>query len=169
MAWMGGLARYKSVREYLQGTFDRRYHSLDQMLHKGTLPVKLKEEMSSCLSHSNPEEIFERVNRLRDKFKANLYDCKCPFVLRHGDLHGRNVIVSRSSPRRILGSIDWDFGGSYATSLAHPDRDQGTDERVKQAEELSHYEFLLHLVGKRCSPDAELSYLMTALYVLDYY
>ncbi|KAG6380789.1 kinase-like domain-containing protein [Boletus reticuloceps] len=169
---------YKSVREYLQGTFDRRYHYLDQMLHKGTLPVKFKEEMSNCLSHSNPEEIFERVNRLRDKFKANLYDCEYPFVLRHGDLHGRNVIVSRSSPRRILGIIDWDFGGSHALpfvdddfELAHPDRDHDMDERVKHADELSHYEFLLHrLVGKRCSPDAELSYLMTAtrLYVLDY-
>ncbi|KAF8433530.1 kinase-like domain-containing protein [Boletus edulis BED1] len=169
---------YKSVREYLQAVLDRRYHYLDQMLHKGTLPAKCKEEMSKLFSHSTLEEVLERVKRLREKFKANPYDRKYPFVLRHGDLHGRNVLVSRSSPRRILGIIDWDFGGSHALpfadsgfELAYPDSDRDTNERIKQAEELQDSELLLdRVVGQPCSSDAKLKYWMTSTrsYVLDF-
>ncbi|KAF8131674.1 hypothetical protein EV363DRAFT_1330704, partial [Boletus edulis] len=163
---------YTSVREYLQAVLDH------QMLHKDTLPAKCKEEMSKLFSHSTLEEVLERVKRLREKFKANPYDRKYPFVLRHGDLHGRNVLVSRSSPRRILGIIDWDFGGSHALpfadsgfELAYPDSDRDTNERIKQAEELQDSELLLdRVVGQPCSSDAKLKYWMTSTrsYVLDF-
>ncbi|KAG6373874.1 kinase-like domain-containing protein [Boletus reticuloceps] len=112
---------YESVREYVQAVFDRQFHYLDQILHKSTLlahEAKFKEEMMSCLRVSTPEEIFERVKSKRDGFRAHPYDCEHPFVLRHGDLHGRNVIVSHSSPRCILGIIDWDFGGSHVLPFA---------------------------------------------------
>ncbi|KAF8131675.1 kinase-like domain-containing protein [Boletus edulis] len=161
---------YKSVREYLQAVLDRRYHYLDQMLHKGTLPTNF--------SYSTLEEIFELVRCLREKFKANPYDRKYPFVLRHGDLHGRNVIVSRSSPRRILGIIDWDFSGSHALpfadsdfELAYPESDQDTNKRVKQAEELQDSGLLLdRVIGEPCSWDAKLKYWTTStkFYILDF-
>lgn len=74
---------------------------------------------------------------------AQPYDCNYPFVLRHGDLHGRNVMVSHSSPRRILAILDWDFGGSHALPLADeafevssPDTNENIDVRVKQGDEL---------------------------------
>ncbi|KIO03211.1 hypothetical protein M404DRAFT_27207 [Pisolithus tinctorius Marx 270] len=118
------------------------------MLHKGTLlahEAEFREEMSKCLQSLTPEEAFELVKRKRDDFMAQSYDWKYPFVLRHGDLHGRNVIVSRSSPRLILAILDWDFGGSHALPLADqafevssPDTDENTDARIKQAEKLHH-------------------------------
>ena len=41
-----------------------------------------------------PEDAFERVKSKRDEFIAHPYNqCEYPFVLRHGDLYGRDVIV----------------------------------------------------------------------------
>ena len=70
---------------------------MDQMLHKDTLSAHetvFRQEMSDRLSNLTPEDAFERVKSKRDDFIAHPYDrCKYPVVLRHGDLHGRNVIV----------------------------------------------------------------------------
>ncbi len=66
------------------------------MLHKGTLSAyetEFRREMSKGLSNLTPEEAFERVKGKRDDYIAHPYNCKYPFVLRHGDLHGRNVVV----------------------------------------------------------------------------
>ncbi|KAF8557540.1 hypothetical protein OG21DRAFT_276376 [Imleria badia] len=87
---------YKSVQEYVHSVFDRQFHYMDQMLHKHTLPVHeadFRKEMSESLFNLTPDEAFERVKRKRDDFIAHPYNCEYPFVLRHGDLHGRNVIV----------------------------------------------------------------------------
>lgn len=67
---------------------------MDQMLHKDTLSAHEAEsrlEMSDCLSNLTLEDAFQRVKSKRDDFIAN--QCEYPFVLQHGDLHGRNVIV----------------------------------------------------------------------------
>ena len=69
---------------------------MDQMLHKGTLSAhepEFRDEMSRWLVNLSPEDAFERVKSKRDNFIAHLYHCEYPFVLRHGDLHGRNVVV----------------------------------------------------------------------------
>ena len=92
------LHRYNSVQEYVQSVFNRRFHYMDQMLHKGMLSgheTEFREEMSDYLYNLTPEDVFERVNSKRDDFIAHPYQCEYPFVLRHGDLHhdGRNVIV----------------------------------------------------------------------------
>ncbi|KAI6146657.1 hypothetical protein BKA82DRAFT_4154617, partial [Pisolithus tinctorius] len=60
---------YASVREYVQSVFDRQFHHMDQMLHKGTL---------LCLQSLTPEEAFELVKRKRDDFMAQSYDWKYP-------------------------------------------------------------------------------------------
>ncbi|KAI6044238.1 hypothetical protein EDC04DRAFT_2643684 [Pisolithus marmoratus] len=144
---------YESVREYIQSVFDRQFHYMDQILHKGILSTReavFREEASLYLRSLTLEEAFERVKSKRDDFMAQPYDCEYPFVLRHGDLHGRNVIVSRTSPRRILAILDWDFGGSHALPFADegfevssPDRSENTDVRIQQAEEI--YRAQLHL------------------------
>ncbi|KAI6146648.1 hypothetical protein BKA82DRAFT_4154565 [Pisolithus tinctorius] len=106
----------------LQSVFDRQFHHMDQMLRKGTLSAyeaEYRKEMSECLRNLTLEEAFELIKRKRDDFMAQPYDCKYPFVLRHGDLHGRNVMVRYPFfPRRILAILDWDFGGSHALPLA---------------------------------------------------
>jgi hypothetical protein len=89
--------RYDSVQEYVRSVFDREFHYMDQMLHKGMLSAhetEFRKEMNDHLSNLTPEDAFERVKSKRDDFIAHPYDqCEYPFVLRHGDLHGRNVIV----------------------------------------------------------------------------
>ncbi|KIO11077.1 hypothetical protein M404DRAFT_994755 [Pisolithus tinctorius Marx 270] len=135
--------------------------------------AEFREEMSECHASLTPEEAFELVKKARDDFMAQPYGCNYPFVLRHGDLHGRNVMVryvpllsgvfqmeiipplSRSSPRRILAILDWDFGGSNALPLAdrnfevsHPDSSEKTDVWIQQAEEISCAQLqLAQLVG----------------------
>ncbi|KAI9566733.1 hypothetical protein HD554DRAFT_2114707 [Boletus coccyginus] len=82
-----------------RSVFDRKFYHMDQMLHKGTLSAheaQFREEIKQCLFKLSPEDAFECVKSKRDDFMAHPYDCEYPFVLRHGDLHGRNVIVSRS-------------------------------------------------------------------------
>lgn len=69
---------------------------MDQMLHKDTVSTheaEFRAEMSRWLSHLTPEGAFELVKSKRDDFIAHPYNCEYPFVLRHGDLHGRNIIV----------------------------------------------------------------------------
>ncbi|KAF8549012.1 hypothetical protein OG21DRAFT_648776 [Imleria badia] len=88
---------YESVQEYVRSVFDRQFHYMDQMLHENTLSAhepEFGEKINKRLFNLTPEEAFERVKYKRDEFIAHPYDCEYPFVLRHGDLHGRNVIVS---------------------------------------------------------------------------
>ena len=90
------LYRYESVQEYVQSVFDRQFHYMDQMLHKDTLSAHaaaFREEISKWLLNLNPDDAFERVKNKREDFIARPYHCEYPFVLRHGDLHGRNIIV----------------------------------------------------------------------------
>ncbi|KAI6138592.1 kinase-like domain-containing protein [Pisolithus tinctorius] len=170
---------YESVREYLQSVFDRQFHHMDQMLRKGTLSAyeaEYRKEMSECLRNLTLEEAFELIKRKRDDFMAQPYDCKYPFVLRHGDLHGRNVMVSHSSPRRILAILDWDFGGSHALPLADeafevssPDSNENTDVRVKQGDELFNTLLQINKLVGFLPSDDQLTKLVASmkLYVLD--
>ena len=117
------------MQEYVRSVFDREFHYMDQTLPKDTLSAhetKFRLEISDHLSNLTPENAFERVKSKRDHFIAHSYNqCECPFVLRHGDLHRRNIgtfgifsklvlpdklTFSHSSPRRILAILDWDFG-----------------------------------------------------------
>ncbi|KAG6333039.1 hypothetical protein ID866_6047 [Astraeus odoratus] len=121
------LGRYKSLREWAGSIYDREFHYMDQILHKGTLPqyeATFREEMEAWLVYLTPEQAFDRIARKRNEFHSLTeppFHVDYPFVLRHGDLHGRNIIVSHSSPRRIMAVIDWDFGGSHALPFADKD------------------------------------------------
>ncbi|KAI9566746.1 hypothetical protein HD554DRAFT_2040106 [Boletus coccyginus] len=112
---------YESVQEYVQSVFDRQFHYTDQMLHKDTLSAHEAEfrEIGQCLFNLSPEDAFERVKSKRDDFIIHPYQGEYPFVLRHGDLHGRNVIAS------------W------------LDNDENVGVRVKQAEEVYHSQLLI--------------------------
>ncbi|KIO03209.1 hypothetical protein M404DRAFT_1001483 [Pisolithus tinctorius Marx 270] len=107
---------------------------------------------------------------------AQSYDWKYPFVLRHGDLHGRNVIVSHSSPRRILAILDWDFGGSHALPFADkafevssPDSDENTDVRITQAKGLYHTQLQIDELVGFLPRDDQLTKLVASmkLFILD--
>lgn len=53
------------------------------------------------------------LGRKKDDLKATYDIPDEPFVLVHGDLHGRNILVRGD---RILAIIDWEFAGSYPLS-----------------------------------------------------
>ncbi|KAG6332047.1 hypothetical protein ID866_7040 [Astraeus odoratus] len=95
------------------------------MLHKAQHSqheAAFREETASWLVHFNPEQAFDCIARKRNLEAP--FNNVCAFVLRHGDLHGRNIIMredfsgSHSSPRRMTVVINWNFGGSYALPFA---------------------------------------------------
>ena len=47
----------------------------------------------------------------------NPFDAGFPNIgeitLTHGDIHPRNIIVSRTSPPKVLALVDWEFVGWY--------------------------------------------------------
>ena len=81
------------MQEYIQSVLDRQFHYMDQILHKDRLSSYEAEFRAEWFFDFTPEDAFERVKSQRDEFIAHPYNCEYPFVLRHGDLHGRNVIV----------------------------------------------------------------------------
>ena len=74
-----------------------------------------------------------------------------------------NPTFSRSSPRRILAIIDWDFGGSHALPFADqafepswPDSDETDDVREKQAEEAYNSQLLIDKLAGTLPYDTQL-------------
>lgn len=51
-------------------------------------------------------------DQIDDPWRSLLSD-ESPIVLTHGDLHQSNIIVSSSSPTRVLAIIDWEQSGWY--------------------------------------------------------
>lgn len=87
-----------------------------------------------------------------------------------------NPASSRSSPRRILAIVDWDFGGSHVLpfadhnfELSSPDSDQDAEAYDKQGDEL--FDSHLHINRLVGAPpeDRQLTKLVysTKLYILD--
>ncbi|KAF8515216.1 kinase-like domain-containing protein [Gautieria morchelliformis] len=147
---------YESLREWVLSCFDRQIHYFDQMLHHETLKqweARFKMEMEDWLHLLTPETVLEKIKSKRDAFihaDQLPFDSSHPFVLRHGDFHGRNVLVSRTSPRTIVAVIDWDFGGSQALPLADDDFEviSGPDD-AKEAQEQEHWRKRIdELIGK---------------------
>ena len=81
------------MQEYIQSVLDRQFHYMDQILHKDGLSAYEAEFTENWFSDLTPEGAFESAKSQRDDFIARPYNPEYPFVLRHGDMHGRNVIV----------------------------------------------------------------------------
>ena len=91
-------SRYESLHEWALSCFDHQIHYFDQMLHHQTLKQweeEFKEEMSDWLHLLTPEMVLDRMKTQRDAFDTDPspMDPSHPFMLRHGDFHGRNVII----------------------------------------------------------------------------
>ncbi|KAF8530666.1 hypothetical protein JB92DRAFT_2858704 [Gautieria morchelliformis] len=147
---------YESLREWVLSCFDRQIHYFDQMLHHEALKQwenQFKMEMNEWLDLLTPEIVLEKIKAKRDAFiQADRlpFDSSHPFVLRHGDFHGRNLLVSRTSPRTIVAVIDWDFGGSQALPLADKDFEViSGPEDEKEAREQEYWRKRIdELIGK---------------------
>jgi len=91
--------RYNTLREWALARFDRHIHYFDQMLHQQSLKQyedKFNMEMKTWLRLLTPETVLERLKSKRNAL-ANAsqlpFNSSHPFVLQHGDFHGRNVLV----------------------------------------------------------------------------
>ncbi|KAG6329712.1 hypothetical protein ID866_9376 [Astraeus odoratus] len=167
---------YNSLREWVGSVFDREFHYMDQMLHKGTLPqheAAFREEMEDRLVHLTPEQAFDRIARKRSEFHSLAeppFNVVYPFVLQHGDLHGRNIILSHSSPRRIIAVIDWDFGGSHVLPFADRYFEVISDpEDEREAEEQIRWHVKMAKLVGELPYDAALNSSLTSiqLHILD--
>lgn len=104
---------YQSTKEYILACYDREIH---YYIHASAddIDMDLFENMS----------IPAFVDQLREKRRALETESIAdePFVLVHGDFHGRNILIRGN---KIVAVLDWEFAGSYplSESLASGDVD----------------------------------------------
>jgi hypothetical protein len=79
---------------------------MDQILHKDGLSAYEVEFRENWFSDLTPEGAFESAKSQRNGFIAHPYNPEHPFVLRHGDMHGRNVIVRYVRTAKFLSQVD---------------------------------------------------------------
>jgi hypothetical protein len=146
------------------------------MLHRETLKEwedRFKMEMKDRLHLLTPETVLEAIKSKRDAFihaDQLPFDPSHPFVLRHGDFHGRDVLVrynrhtlifllwltvtclplSRTSPRTIVAVVDRDFGGSQALPFADDNFEVISDpDDETEAQEQEDWQKRIHeLIGR---------------------
>lgn len=92
---------YDTIQEYANSYLDGKVRYLSTLPSetnsgKAPLPTLLSEFKALEISLSKPD------------FRADE-----PFVLRHGDFHGRNIVVQGTD---IVGVVGWGFAGSYPLS-----------------------------------------------------
>ncbi|KAF8323668.1 hypothetical protein F5887DRAFT_1025705 [Amanita rubescens] len=175
--------RYGSVQEYVQSVFDRDFHYMDQLLHKGTLSAhetEFRREISNGLSNLTPEEAFERVKSKRHDFIAHPYNCEYPFMLRHGDLAERHSEACSAFSLKLIppeSFLDWDFGGSHALPFADRgfevcwlDLDDNIDAREEVADEIYRFKVTINQLAGAVPDDLKLNKLVysTKLDVLNW-
>ena len=93
--------------EYVLACYEKEIH---YYLHAS------EEDIDMDLFEEVPKESF--IKTLQDKRQALVEDENAflpeePFVLVHGDLHGRNIMMKDG---RIEAVLDWEFAGSYPLS-----------------------------------------------------
>ncbi|KAL9031078.1 MAG: hypothetical protein Q9196_000868 [Gyalolechia fulgens] len=110
----------------LQGSFDQECHEIAG----GEIPNHLPSETAFPVIGDKPGEcdvdwdLFKSVSRddwiaqLKAERSAIEHDSSAflpeePFVLVHGDVHGRNIMVTDGSVQAVL---DWEFAGAYPLS-----------------------------------------------------
>lgn len=97
---------YHSTKEYIMACYDR------EIYYYSHAPAA---DIDPGLFEKTSVQSF--IDQLREKRQAlamkNMIDE--PFVLVHGDFHGRNILVRGC---RIVAVLDWEFAGSYPLSEA---------------------------------------------------
>ncbi|KAI1189523.1 hypothetical protein F5B17DRAFT_390872 [Nemania serpens] len=95
---------YHSTKEYILACYDREIYYYSHA-PAANIDASLFETTS----------VHSFIDQLREKRQAlaaeNMVDE--PFVLVHGDFHGRNILVRGC---RIVAVLDWEFAGSYPLS-----------------------------------------------------
>ncbi|KAI1296117.1 kinase-like domain-containing protein [Xylaria venustula] len=126
---------YKTTKEYILSSYEREIHYYSHAT----------DDIDS--SFFDDVSVEEFVDELRKK-QAALADTNIvdePFVLVHGDFHGRNILAQGDQIKAI---IDWDFAGSYPLSEAlscddvnviDADNEETDEENTKWGLKIRHY------------------------------
>ncbi|KAI0975862.1 kinase-like domain-containing protein [Xylaria arbuscula] len=134
---------YKTTKEYILSTYEREIHYYSH----ATDDID-----SSLFDDVSVQEFVEELRKKQeDLADANIVDE--PFVLVHGDFHGRNILARGD---QITAVIDWEFAGSYPLSEAlsggdvdviDPDTEELDEENTKWGLKIRQY--IQHEVTKR--------------------
>ncbi|KAJ2996792.1 hypothetical protein NUW58_g857 [Xylaria curta] len=135
---------YKSTKEYVLASYDKEIYYYTHA--NEDIDMAFFDNVTIC----------EFVQRLRRK-RAALAEAAIvdePFVLAHGDFHGRNILAQGE---RIVAVLDWDFAGSYPLSellsggdidVVDADSEELDEENTVWGQEIRHY--IRHVVTERC-------------------
>ncbi|KAL8783919.1 MAG: hypothetical protein Q9195_009238 [Heterodermia aff. obscurata] len=136
---------YKSTRDYVLANYEKEIHyylyapeeNIDmgffEDVSKDAFITTLRDEQRALLENENaflPEE---------------------PFVLVHGDLHGRNIMMKEG---RVQAVLDWEFAGFYPLSelLGCTGVDVLEVETDEDEEENNHWsDLIVNLAGERAT------------------
>ncbi|KAI1137274.1 kinase-like domain-containing protein [Hypoxylon sp. FL0543] len=95
---------YRTTKEYILACYEREIYYYTHASEND-----IDEDLFTDIS---VEEFVEELRKKRDAL-ADTDFVDEPFVLVHGDFHGRNILVRGS---QVLAVLDWEFAGSYPLS-----------------------------------------------------
>ncbi|KAH8599529.1 kinase-like domain-containing protein [Bisporella sp. PMI_857] len=98
---------YKSVEEYVRAYYDKEIYYYSNGVISDFDDDSIEEESQRNKWIAQLKERREKLERWKVR--------KEPFVLVHGDLHGRNILMKDGE---IAAVLDWEFAGSYPLSEA---------------------------------------------------
>jgi len=98
---------YKTTEEYVLAYYDKEIYYYENAT---------VEDFEDTFEETQSRETF--VKHLKEERKTvKMWEArKEPFVLMHGDLHGRNILMT--SDGDLAAVLDWEFAGSYPLSEA---------------------------------------------------
>lgn len=98
---------YKSTKDYVLGCYDKEIYYYSHASEED-IDEDLFEEVAV-------QDFVESLQVTRKSIAEDdaAFSPDEPFVLVHGDLHGRNIMVKEG---RIVAVLDWEFAGSYPLS-----------------------------------------------------
>jgi Phosphotransferase enzyme family len=95
---------YKSTKDYMLACYDKEIYYYTHA-SEGDIDTDLFEDTSVT-------DFIEQLNKKRAALAATEMTDE-PFVLIHGDFHGRNILMKDDQVAAVL---DWEFAGSYPLS-----------------------------------------------------
>ncbi|KAL8964742.1 MAG: hypothetical protein Q9197_006823 [Variospora fuerteventurae] len=98
---------YNSTQQYVLACYDKEIY---YYIHAPATSIDWDLFESSSREDFVGELVSERDAIVQDD---SAFSPEEPFVLVHGDLHGRNIMVKDG---RITGILDWEFAGAYPLS-----------------------------------------------------
>jgi len=119
---------YSSTKEYVLACYDR------EIYYYTHAPVNMIEH--DLFTETSLEDFIQQLRETRQSIAddENAFLPEEPFVLVHGDLTGRNIVVKGTE---IVAILDWEFAGAYPLSelwdgqgldLVEPEDDESVEE-----------------------------------------